>query len=125
MTAAVSKRGFSLIEVLVALVVFALAAVALLNISTGVVRTTARLEDRALALIVAENLAVETTLFDGRLELGLTEGVDAMAGRSWAWRRVVTETDNPALLQVTLGVRAEGARQELASLVMFRRASRL
>ena len=53
------RSGFTLIEMLVALAVFSLAAMALLNLSGENTRTAARVETRTLGGVVAENLAVE------------------------------------------------------------------
>jgi len=50
-------RGFSLIELLVALAVFALAVLALLNLAGESTRTAVLLEERVLAGVVAENRA--------------------------------------------------------------------
>lgn len=121
MTARSPKAGFSLIEVLVALAVFAIAAIALLNAASTGVRASALLEDRALALVVAENLAVEATLDPARFDLGLIEGEETMAGRAWRWRRVVAETENARFREITIGVARADETQELATLVIFRR----
>ena len=53
------ERGFTLIEMLVALAVFSLAALALLRLGGASATNAARLQDRALAQIVARNLAAE------------------------------------------------------------------
>jgi general secretion pathway protein I len=55
-----SEGGFTLIEMMVALVIFSLAALALLRLQGATVSNTARLQDQAFAQIVARNIAVET-----------------------------------------------------------------
>ena len=53
------ESGFTLIEMLVALAIFSLAALALLRLQGATVTTTGQLQDQALAQIVARNIAVE------------------------------------------------------------------
>lgn len=54
------ERGFTLLEMLVALAVFSLAALALLRLEGATVRQTGQLDERMMAQLVARNLAVET-----------------------------------------------------------------
>ena len=54
------EAGFTLLEMLVALAVFSLAALALLRLEGATVRQTGELDERMLAQLVARNLAVET-----------------------------------------------------------------
>ncbi len=53
------EQGFTLIEMLVALAIFSLAALALLRLEGATVSNTARLHEQALAQVVARNIAVE------------------------------------------------------------------
>jgi general secretion pathway protein I len=55
-----SECGFTLLEMLVALAVFSLAALALLRLEGATVRQTGQLDERMLAQLVARNIAVET-----------------------------------------------------------------
>ena len=52
-----TQAGFSLLELLVALAIFGMAVVGLLNLSGESTRTAVILEERALAAVVAENQA--------------------------------------------------------------------
>ena len=54
-----NARGFTLIEVMVALAVFSLAALALIRLEGATIRSTALLGDTTLAQMVARNVAVE------------------------------------------------------------------
>src|SRR4051794_5736947 len=53
------QGGFTLIEMLVALAIFSLAALALLRLGGATATNSARLGSQAMAQIVARNLAVE------------------------------------------------------------------
>lgn len=85
------RAGFTLLEVLIALAVFGLAALALLNLTGENTRSAARVEARTWAGIVADNLAVEATLAPALAE-GAAEGTAPLAGRSWRWTRTVAPT---------------------------------
>jgi len=102
------RDGFSLVELLVALAVFSLAAMALLNLAGENTRSAARVEDRTLGGVVAENLAVEAAIAS-RLDEGESTGETRLADRSWRWTRTVAATDDPDLLRVDIRVSsAEG-----------------
>ena len=54
-----AEQGFTLVEMLVALAIFSLAALALLRLGGATAANSARLGEQALAQMVARNLAVE------------------------------------------------------------------
>ena len=56
-----NEEGFTLIEMLVALAIFSLAALALLRLGGATATNSARLSDQALAQIVADNVILSTT----------------------------------------------------------------
>ena len=57
-----AEYGFTLLEMLVALVVFSLAALALVRLEGATIRNTADLETQVVAQMVARNVAVETLI---------------------------------------------------------------
>lgn len=111
------REGFSLLEILVALAVFGLAAMALLNLSGESVRTAARVQDRTLGGIVADNVAAEAVL-------GLTTegaGRAVLAGRQWTWRREIQPTVVAGLERIEVRVSSmEDTADEAARRVFFR-----
>jgi len=116
------QDGFSLIELAVALGVFAIAVLALLNANTQGLRAHAASEARTLALIVAENELVTYWLDPRADRLGVSEGETALGGRDWVWRRRVAGLSDPALRRVRVEVRAAGGTQVLAALETIRAA---
>ena len=82
-----SEAGFTLVEMLVALAIFSLAALALLRLEGATVSNTARLQDQALARIVAQNLAVETMTDPVPPAFGRQSGTVVNGGRNWTWVR--------------------------------------
>lgn len=117
MTGGATRQGFTLIEMLVALAVFGLAAMALLNLSGENTRSAARVETRTLGGVVAENLAVEAATIPAIGE-GTASGEVALAGRRWRWTRVVAPTDVPGMLRID--VRVSDAEGQAAERTLFR-----
>lgn len=100
-----SDSGFTLIEVLVALAIFSLAALALLRLQGAALATTARLDERAIAGIVAQNLAVEALLAPQSPSFGTTSGEEANGGRDWRWTQSVNRTPDPRLQRIEIAVK--------------------
>ncbi|RXR08357.1 type II secretion system minor pseudopilin GspI [Pseudoxanthomonas composti] len=95
--------GFSLLEMTVAIAVFALAVLALLNLSGESTRTAAQLEERTLANIVADNQAAEASLIAGDAAVPAQGDVE-LGGRRWRWSRRAEATGQDGLLRVDVEV---------------------
>ena len=116
-----AEHGFTLIEMLVALAIFSLAAMALLRLEGATVTTTALLREQALAQTVARNLAVEALTDPKPPAYGATKGESVNAGRKWRWVRVVGRSPEPRIQQIRIEVRSDRG-PEAANLTLFRRA---
>ncbi len=112
--------GFSLLELLVALAVFGMAVVALLNLSTESARTAAVLEERTLAALVAENQICAALLAPPASLGAAAKGQERAGGRVWQWQRQSQPAGAPGLLRIDVRVYAEGQAQELAQLQVVR-----
>jgi len=117
-----TEGGFTLIEVLVALSVFSLAALALLNVAGENTRTASVVTTRVMAGVVAENQAVTLLTSAAPLIPGVATGAEAQGGRVWHWTRKVTATDVPGMMRADLSVVPDGARRPVAQLTVFRSA---
>lgn len=113
------RGGFTLIECLVALAVFGLAAMALLNLSGESTRSAARVETRTLGGIVADNVAAEAMIARD-LPSGSISGQASLGGREWRWVRVVSATDMPGVGRIDVRVFAD--EEQADERVLFRAA---
>lgn len=104
-----AERGFTLLEMLVALAVFSLAALALLRLEGATVRQTGQLDERMLAQLVARNLAAETLTDPVPPALGASSGETVNGGRRWRWTRVTSLTPDQRLVRVDISVATMGA----------------
>lgn len=86
------RRGFTLLEVLVALAILAIALAASVRAVGQQARAHEILRDGSYARWVAANLIAETRLNEPFPAPGTREGQSRMAGRIWRWRLVVSET---------------------------------
>ncbi|WIW89397.1 type II secretion system minor pseudopilin GspI [Sphingobium sp. V4] len=99
-----AEHGFTLLEMLVALAVFSLAALALVRLQGVTLRTAADLDSKALGQIVARNLMVEAQTDPAPPSIGEQDGEVENGGRRWHWSRSVRATDDKRLLQVDLTI---------------------
>lgn len=99
--------GFTLLEVLVALAIFALVAASVLSASGRSVRTAMQLEDKTLAMWVADNRVTELQLAEAPPAAGRDQGQVKFAGRHWLWQSEIQATSEPNMLRVTLWVAVE------------------
>lgn len=117
-----ARSGFTLLELVVALAVFGLAAAALLSLSAENTRLSGHLETRALAGMTAENLAVEAVTAPVVPPDG--EGVAVLGGRTWRWTRTSSAVADGGLLRIDIAVAEDGrgAGSADAVLTVFRSA---
>ena len=121
MRTSATGNGFTLIEMLVALAIFSLAALALLRLEGATVANTARLQDQAMAQIVARNLAVEVMTDPVAPTFGRESGQEVNGGRNWSWTRIVGRSPEPRIQQIEIEVRSQ-LGPEGARLIVFRKA---
>jgi general secretion pathway protein I len=88
--------GFSLIEALVALSVFAVAGLALAQLQTQSLRTLTDVESRALAGFVAQNKMVQVLAAPSPPAIGTTREEVRLAERDWTLR---TQTEPTAVAE--------------------------
>jgi general secretion pathway protein I len=104
-------RAFSLLEVLVALVVVAVAVAALARAGSQAIDSQFHLEERTLAVWVADNLLAELRL-EARVDSGSRQGVTTMGQRDWHWDMLIQPAPGGQMLRVDVAVYTTSARRE-------------
>ncbi|MCJ8191268.1 type II secretion system minor pseudopilin GspI [Sphingomicrobium aestuariivivum] len=103
-----APRGFTLIEMLVALSVFSIAALALLRIDAYAVSTAANLRENGLARLVAANEAALIASAPAAPTRGQSSRQVTNGGQAFAVITDVAPTPDPRFLTVTITVRPLG-----------------
>ncbi|MBU2870322.1 type II secretion system minor pseudopilin GspI [Colwellia sp. E2M01] len=101
----IKKQGFTLIEVMLAMAVFAVAGVALLGVADNNYRHISLLEDKMFANWVASNQLVEASLNSSWPPKNNKKGEVELAGRTWYWQQKVIKTASSDLQSVVIEVR--------------------
>ena len=116
------KNGFTLIELMVALAVFAIAALTLLRMEGASIARTADLDQRLLREVVAQNLATEWLTDPAPPALGDVNGQTTNMGRAFAFTRHVEPMSDAGVIRVVVSVRevTPGARSQAFTLEFLR-----
>ena len=113
-------RGFSLVELLVALAVFGLAVLGLLHMAAEGTRAAVLVEERVLAGVVADNQAVEATLAPAASLSAPVAGEEEAGERTWTWHRTSRPTAETGIVRVDIVVAAPGSGQVVAERSLLR-----
>lgn len=97
-------RGFTLLEVIVALGIVTVGVLAIARAVTGYVETTSVLKQRMVGNWVAANRLESLRILKITPVLGSTHGSEEMAGRVWYFRETITATSDPLLFRVEITV---------------------
>jgi len=100
-------RGFTLLEVMLAMAVFAVAGIALLGVADNNYRHISHLEEKMFANWVASNQLVNASLSESWPPKNNQKGEEEMAGRKWYWRQKVIKTANKEMQAVVMEVRLD------------------
>jgi general secretion pathway protein I len=113
--------GFTLLEVLVALAVLAIAMGAIINAVTQSIANTAYLRDQTFASWVALN-KVHEWLLDPEPwpEEGFLQGNADLANRTWRWQARFAKTDDPDLRRLEVTVRSVENSASLSVITAFK-----
>ncbi len=99
------KNGFTLIEVLVAMVILSISLLAAIKVATEVTNSAIYLQDKTIAQWVAMNKVAEMRLARKLPKMGRSNGEEDMAGRTWRWDILVKNTAYSTLREVEVGVK--------------------
>ncbi len=101
------NRGFTLIEVTVALLVLAIALSAIIKAVSDNISNASYLRDKTIAHWVAMNKVTELHVSDVLPATGSTTGEMEMAGREWFWKTEITATEDDYVHKLNVEVKTE------------------
>jgi general secretion pathway protein I len=102
------ERGFTLLEVLVALVVIAFALTSLVKVTGTGAANASYLRDKTFAHWIALNRLTELQAKERYWpSKGVDDGKEEMAGREWFWASEVKDTPDPDMRRVDIAVRLD------------------
>ncbi|MDP2561936.1 type II secretion system minor pseudopilin GspI [Psychrobium sp. 1_MG-2023] len=115
-----NQRGMTLIEVMAALAIFALAALSVVNVASEHIRSLSYLEQKTMAQWLANNHLVDVQLDTTFPSLGVKRGEVELSGKKWFWLQQVEKTDDPQFRSVNIRLFAEEeSTNALADLTTF------
>jgi len=97
-------RGFTLMEVMIALMIFGLLAMTVQQVTSGYMGAYNRLEGQVMATWIAQNRMAEMRMQDGLP--GVSESTDELEFGPWEWEieTVISVTEDPAMRRVDLTI---------------------
>lgn len=111
--------GFTLIEMLAAVAVLAIAMAAILSGMARYADNAAYLRERSVALWVAHNRLTEIELQPNWPDVGTSDGDMPLAGRVWKWQVEVLKTPDGHLRRVDIRVQSPSRDGDAAKLSAF------
>ena len=105
-------RGFTLLEVLIALVVLGVTLTALIHAASVGTRDFAGMRERTLAGWIAANVLTETRLKETNPQPGRRDGHVRYAGRDWEWTLEVQATAEEGIQRLDVQVYTDAARTD-------------
>lgn len=104
-----SSRGFTLLEVMVALAIVALSLTAVTASMSQMINSAQTMRDRTYASWIALNRIAEMRLAAATPDVGASNGEVQYANTDWTWRAVVSETGVDDLYRIDVSVSLAGS----------------
>ncbi len=104
-------NGFTLLEVLIALAIFATAAISVIRAVSQHINTISYLEEKTFAAMVVDNQMAKVILADSGVKK--QQGKEQLAGRTWYWTVTPIDTANTLLKAFDVSVSADKSSQPI------------
>ena len=111
--------GFTLLEVMVALVIISLALAGVAGSMGQMIDTANTMRDRTYASWIAQNKITEMRLSSALPEVGESSGEEDYANTTWAWTADVSETGIENLMKVDVAVSYPGVDETVRLVTGF------
>jgi general secretion pathway protein I len=112
-------RGFTLLEVMVALLIISLSLIAMAQTMGGALSKATAMRERTYASWIAQNKIVEVRLTNEIPEVGRTSGEEEFANSTWEWSVEVSETGIENLLRLDVSISIAGADEPVRTVTGF------
>ncbi|WP_404342199.1 type II secretion system minor pseudopilin GspI [Pseudoalteromonas mariniglutinosa] len=107
-----NQHGFTLLEVMVALAICAMAGIAAMQATGEHINHLTTIEEQTYASWAAENVLVEQRAKgDQQAIKNGSKGTETLAGIDWYWRQDVTPTADKSFVKVTINVFTDEQRE--------------
>jgi general secretion pathway protein I len=108
-----SDKGFTLVEVLVALGVFSVAALALITLINETTRGAAHTDMKFAAMVEADNQVILALEDVRKTRVGITTGETEQLGRKLEWERRITPAGSGGLYAIEVVIQSADSGQIL------------
>ena len=113
------NRGFTLVEVMVALVIVSFALTAVAASMNQMVDASRAMRDRTYASWIAQNRIAELRLAAATPDVGSSNGEVQYANTDWTWRTTVSETGVDELYRIDVAVAFVGSEDTIRTVTGF------
>ena len=113
------NKGFTLIEVMVALAIVALYLAAVTASMSQMIDAAQTMKDRTYASWIAQNRIAELRLAPATPKVGASNGEIDYANTEWSWRSVVSETGVDDLYRIDVSVSLAGSDDIIRTVTGF------
>lgn len=104
-------RGMTLLEVMVALLIFALTGTAIIKAASDHISGIGQIEDITFATWVANNRLTQATLEQSWPPKNNLKGEAEMAGKTWYWQQKILKTTDKDLQAIEVSVGLDDSYQ--------------
>ncbi|HNP65782.1 MAG TPA: type II secretion system minor pseudopilin GspI [Woeseiaceae bacterium] len=113
------RSGFTLIEVMVALVIVSLSLIAVTASMNQMIDAAETMRNRTYASWIAQNRIAELRLAFATPDVGTSSGEVEYANTDWSWRAVVSETGVEDLYRIDVSVSFAGSDDSIRTVTGF------
>ena len=107
-----SQQGFTLIEIIIALVVISVALGAVIATAGNSVKHGSHIKEKTIALWVAQNAVTEITIKNNWLSVGVKSQDVTMSGQQWYIKNNIIQTPDKNIRKMDVSVYTDKAAQD-------------